>query len=246
MTNPLVSLDGKVAVITGAAGGQGRAHAALFHELGAKLVLTDVAESAVREVASQFGDDAIALRHDTSSAADWAAVAAAAEAAFGHVDVLVNNAGISPVGSLDDSSEELIHQVMNINLIGPMLGMKAFSALLKRQGGSVINISSTSAVRGYANRAPYAASKFGLRGLTRSVAHEWGPEGVRVNSVLPGSIDTVMASDDSRNGVGFITQIPIPRIGQPSEISAMVAFLASDAASYCTGQEFIVDGGQVA
>lgn len=95
MTNPLVSLDGKVAVITGAAGGQGRAHAALFHELGAKLVLTDVAESAVREVASQFGDDAIALRHDTSSAADWAAVAAAADAAFGHVDVLVNNAGIS-------------------------------------------------------------------------------------------------------------------------------------------------------
>lgn len=242
---PVIELDGKVAVITGAAGGQGRAHARLLHELGARLVLTDLDEDAVTALAAEFGDGAIGLAHDVSSAQAWAEVADVTQRAFGKVDVLVNNAGYCPMGPLSETSEQVIRLTIDVNLVGPILGVQALQPLMG-EGASIINIASTAGVAGYANRVPYSASKWGLRGVSKSLAREFTGTGIRVNTICPGAIDTPMMSDEARAGVGFISRIPIPRAGRPEEVSRLVAFLASDASSYCTGQDFVIDGGQVA
>lgn len=244
--SPLIHLRDKVVLITGAAGGQGRAHATLMHGLGARLVLTDLDAPGVAELAAHVGPDALGLGHDVGSVTDWGRVVDAAVAAFGRIDVLVNNAGYCPVSPLAETSEQTIRRTIDINLIGPLLGMQAVLPAMRGVGGSIINISSTAGLAGYAERAPYAASKFGLRGASRSVAREYGPYGIRVNTICPGAVDTAMISEETRAGVGFIAGIPIPRAGRPEEISNMVAFLASDASSYCTGQDFVVDGGVTA
>lgn len=242
---PVIDLTGRVAVITGAAGGQGRSHAELFHRLGADLVLTDLDGAAVQEVAAAYGDRAVGLAHDVSSADAWAAVAEAARERFGRVDVLVNNAGFCPEGPLAETAERVIRLTLDVNLIGPMLGVQALLPLLG-DGASIVNIASTAGVAGYANRVPYSASKWGLRGVSHALARELAGSGIRVNTVCPGAVDTPMITEDTRAGVGFISRIPIPRAGRPEEISNLVAYLASDASSYCTGQDFIIDGGQVA
>ena len=239
-------LDGRVALITGASGGQGRSHARLLRSLGAELVLTDVDAGGVAALAAEFGDGAIGLAHDVTSAEGWAAVVGQARERFGRLDVLVNNAGVSPVAPLEETEARSIRLTIDVNLVGPLLGMQAVLPLMREHGGSIVNISSAAGLVGYADRAPYSASKWGLRGATRSVAREFGRHGIRVNTICPGAVDTDMASDDTRAGVGFISTIPIPRVGRPDEVSRLVAFLAGDASSYCTGHEFVIDGGQVA
>lgn len=243
---PVIDLEGRVVLITGAAGGQGRAHAELLAALGAKLVLTDVAGEAAEAAAARVGAGAIGMRHDVSSAADWENVAERVRDAHGHLDVLVNNAGLCVLSAFEDVSEQLMRSTFDINLIGAMLGMQTVLPLMRDGGGSIINIASTAGLRGYVNLSHYAASKWGLIGVSKSVALEYGKYGIRVNTICPGAVDTPMASEDTRTGKGFITRIPIPRVGRPEEISNMVAFLASDASSYCTGHEFTVDGGQAA
>lgn len=241
----LIHVREKVVLVTGAAGGQGQAHAHLLSSLGAKLILTDLEESEAKKVASQY-ENAIGVGHDVSLAADWKKVAERVSSEWGTLDVLVNNAGICVPQPLIHLSEKLIRTTIEVNLIGVILGMQAMQPLMCEKGGSIINIASTAGLRGNRNLVHYGASKWGVIGATRSAAHEFGQYGIRVNSICPGAIDTQMASEDARAGRGFITNLPIPRIGRPDEISAMVAFLASSASSYCTGHEFVIDGGQAA
>lgn len=243
---PVIDLTGKIALITGGAGGQGKAHARLLVELGARVVLTDLDGAAAQAVADEFGDRAIGIAHDVSSADDWKAVAERVRLEHGSLDILVNNAGMCVTLPFEEVPERIIRATIGVNLIGVILGMQLMLPLMRDAGGSIINIASTAGLRGYAHLVHYAASKWGVIGASKSAAIEFGKYGVRVNTICPGAIDTPMVTEDTREGRGFITRIPIPRVGQPEEVSTMVAFLASDAASYCTGHEFTVDGGQAA
>ncbi|MEU4561605.1 glucose 1-dehydrogenase [Actinoplanes sp. NPDC023936] len=240
-------LDGKVALITGGARGMGKAHARHFTAEGARVVIGDVLEEKGRRVAEEVGG--VFVRHDVTSADDWAAAVDAATSAYGGVDVLVNNAGIlrhAPVAEMDP--EEFRH-VLDVNLVGSWLGIRQVVPVMRAAGGgSIVNISSIEGIAGAAGLAAYSASKFGVRGLTRSAAQELGPFGIRVNSVHPGGVMTSMALAAAQtmagvDGSGFLKALPIARFAEPVEISRLVAFLASDDSSYTTGAEFLADGG---
>ncbi|MGI5164107.1 glucose 1-dehydrogenase [Spirillospora sp. CA-253888] len=238
------SLDGKVAIVTGAARGQGAVEARLLAEAGARVVVADVLEEG-REVAAGIGEAARFVHHDVTDAASWANVVAAATGAFGRLDVLVNNAGIWRTAPVDRETEERFELILRVNLIGPFLGIKAaVPALRAAGGGSIVNISSTAGLRGIPGHSAYGASKFGLRGLTRSAALDLAPDGIRVNSVHPGTIDTPMvAAAGFERGEGNYDRVPLGRVGVPEDVAGLVLFLASDASSYITGTEFAVDGG---
>ncbi len=238
---PLVDLSGKVALITGAARGQGAVEAALFIELGATVVLTDVLEHEVKEVARGLGERATAHVHDTGSGAAWRTVADAVRAEHGHLDVLVNNAGIYRTGDILEWPEAELRALFDINLIGPLLGLQAMVPLMPR-GSSVVNVASISGLRGHGGALPYSTSKWGLRGASRSAAQELGPRGIRVNCVCPGSVDTPMIATSTMD----LSHLPVPRRGTAHEVASMVAFLASDASAYTTGADFVIDGGATA
>ena len=240
-------LSGKTAIVTGAARGMGEATARLFASEGANVVLTDVLEDEGQAVASDIGGAAQFLKHDVSSDDDWAAVVAKAKADHGTVDVLVNNAGLvhfTPIEHFDPADAD---KILGVNTVGPMLGVKHVSPVMKEAGkGSIINISSVDGLRGCNGLTLYTASKWALRGLTKSLAYELGTSGIRVNSVHPGGVDTPMGN--ARNlppeelNAAF-GRVPLQRIGKPEEIAQASLFLATDEASYITGAEIAVDGG---
>jgi len=241
------TLDGKVAIITGAARGQGEAEARLFVAEGARVMLTDVLPEG-ESVAKALGDLAAFSLQDVSNAADWERVVQATTDRFGRLDILVNNAAIYRMRSLADTTDADWDEITRINQRGPFLGMRTVApAMRKAGGGSIVNISSGAGLRGVRNMIAYATSKWALRGMTKCAALELAADRIRVNSVHPGVIETPMLKyNPDRLNQAMVRATPISRIGQPEDIARMVLYLASDAASFITGAEFTVDGGATA
>ena len=238
--------DNRTVIITGGARGMGASHARGFVAEGANVVIADVLEDEGRELAEKLGNHAIFSYLDVTSDADWGATVAKAEDAFGPVSVLVNNAGIVRFGQIEETEPAAWRQVIEINLTGTFLGIRAIvPSMRKAGGGAIVNISSAGGMMAYPNIAAYAASKWGIRGLTKTAVLELGPDNIRVNSIRPGPIRTPMtAGPDAAAAVAAeARRLAIPRVAEPDEITRLVLFVASDEASFSTGSEFIADGG---
>lgn len=237
----------KVALVTGAAGGIGHATARALAQAGALVVFADVREGAARAHAGEFGGEAIGL--DVSDEASWAEAVAGIEGRHGRLDVLVNSAGIFEVAAIAATSADLYRRIVEINQFGVFLGMRACAPLLARGGGgAIVNISSVAGMIGQPGTIAYAASKWAVRGMTKVAAAEFAALGIRVNSVHPGGIDTDMTRHlrgDSQ-ALGPRRHVPMGRIGQADEVARLVLFLAGEDSSYCTGAEFVCDGGMSA
>jgi 3alpha(or 20beta)-hydroxysteroid dehydrogenase len=243
----MTRLQGKVAIITGSAQGMGAAHAKLFVEQGAKVVLTDLNEEKGNAFAAELGENAVFVKQNVANEQDWANVVAVAEEKFGPVNVLVNNAGIIMAKKIEDASLEDYRRIVEINQVSVFLGMKAVLSSMKQAGGgSIVNISSMNGL--VAGAIGYTDTKFAVRGMTKAAAMELAAYGIRVNSVHPGVIATPMVvQEDTKAAVeAFAKHIPLGRVAQPEEVSNMVLFLASDDSTYSTGAEFIIDGGMTA
>lgn len=243
-------LEGKVALITGGAGGQGAAEARRFVEEGAQVVIADVVDDKSVALADSLGAAALAVHLDVTSEEQWQTTIDKILEHFGRLDILINNAGIVRVSLLENMSLKDFKAVTEVNQIGVFLGMRAvIPAMRKAGGGSIVNISSNGGLEGVEGVIGYVGSKWAVRGMTKSAAMELGRYGIRVNSVHPGGVDTAMINgpefvDVDKNAV-YASQ-PIPRVGQPEEIANLVLFLASDESSYSTGAEFTADGGRMA
>ena len=244
-------LDGRVAIITGAAQGMGAAHVRRFVAEGARVVFTDINAEGGRELADQIGDGCHFIEHDVTSLEQWRDVVAETEAIYGPVDILVNNAGIiGPIEDVVEIDPEAYLQVVAVNQHSQVWGMKAvIPSMRKVGGGAIVNISSTAgmvAIVGAPNIG-YVGSKFASRGMTKQVAVQFGPEQIRVNSVHPGYIKTpMMAAATDSDGGGIASTVPIRRMAEPDEVSSLVLFLASDDSSYISGMEHVIDGGLTA
>src|SRR5882672_2125670 len=238
--------DNRTVIVTGGARGMGASHARGFVAEGANVVIADVLEQEGRALADELGDHAIFSRLDVTSDKDWAATVATAEHTFGPVSVLVNNAGIVRFGPIEESEPSAWRQVIEINLTGTYLGIRAIvPSMRKAGGGAIVNISSAAGMMANPNTAAYVASKWGVRGLTKTAALELGRDNIRVNSIHPGPVRTPMtAGPDAAAAIAAEARgLAIPRVAEPDEVTRMVLFVASDEASFSTGWEFIVDGG---
>ena len=245
-------LAGKVALITGAARGQGEAEARVFVAEGAKVVLGDVMDDHGKAVAESLGGSAVYLHHDVSREESWANFVASALQAFGHLDILVNNAGILHVAPIAEIKLEDYMRVIQVNQVGCLLGMKAvIPSMAKAGGGSIVNISSISGFEGAMGLVAYVSSKFAIRGMTKTAALELGRLGIRVNAICPGGVDTPMGRGDSEgfeniDSSAWYRALPLQRIGKPEEVAKLALYLASSESGYCTGAEFVIDGGALA
>lgn len=243
-------LDGKVALVTGAARGQGKAIACRFAREGCRVLLADVLDEEVKKAAAELEPHAVAIHLDVTEASDWAAATGSAVDRYGSLDILVNNAGVvrkTPI--LSDGADDYLAVVM-VNQVGVFLGTQAVaSAMAKSGGGSIINTSSIDGFVAVAGLSGYVSSKFAIRGLTKVAALELAPLGIRVNSVHPGYVNTPMLTGAGLDDEALrrcADQIPLGRVGSVDDVADVVAFLAGDQSSYCTGSEILIDGGLLA
>lgn len=240
-------LTGKVALVTGGARGLGESTVRLFVDAGAQVVFGDVLEAEGEALATELGDAATFLRMDVTQQADWDRAVAAATA-IGPLGVLVNNAAVVHLASITDTTDEDYLRVFQINQFGTFLGIRSVVEPMKAAGGgSIVNVSSIDGMHSSAGLCAYSSTKWAVRGLTKTAAIELGQYGIRVNSVHPGGMFTLMGgagalSEEDMNK-GVYADFPIPRVGRPDEVAQVIVFLATDEASYSTGSEFMADGG---
>ncbi|MEH6639501.1 MAG: glucose 1-dehydrogenase [Porticoccaceae bacterium] len=247
----MTDLTGKVALVTGAARGQGAAEAILFAERGAKVMVCDVLDDEGKKLAAEIGGAAAYIRLDVTKEQDWEAAVAETVKKFGKLNVLINNAGIITVPKvMAETSTADYQKVINVNQLGVFLGMRSVAGAMKDAGGgSIINISSIDGLVGMYGAAAYVASKFAVRGMTKVAALEMGRDNIRVNSIHPGGVATKILDDTglTQDEAGEVFKsVPLGRIGQPREMATLAAYLASDDSSYSTGSEFVADGGMTA
>ena len=237
-------LKDKIILITGGARGQGAAEARLFVAEGARVIITDVLEDQGRALAAELGQSAAFVKHDVTSETDWANAIAAAQT-LGGLHGMVNNAGIYQPARLMDTDVQLFERHMRVNQLGCFIGMKAVVPLMEKSGGgSIVNISSVAGLRGSPGAIAYSATKWALRGMTKAAAVDLAPKGIRVNSIHPGPIDTEMLNvRTTEERAARLQLVPMKRMGESEEVANVIAFLASDAASYVTGCCINVDGG---
>lgn len=240
-------LTGKVALVTGGARGLGASTVRLMVAEGAKVVFGDVLDAQGQQLAEEVGDAARFLHMDVTERADWnRAIERALD--FGHLDVLVNNAAIVHMAALTETTDEDYLRVFKVNQFGTFLGIRSVVGPMKEAGsGSIINVSSIDGLHSASGLSAYSSTKWAVRGLTKNAAIELGQYGIRVNSVHPGGMFTEMGgagavSEEELNRSTY-SRFPIPRVGQPDEVARVIVFLATDEGSYCTGSEFVADGG---
>jgi len=246
----LARFDKQTVLVTGGTGGQGASHVRAYHEEGANVVIAALSAEPGEELAAELGERALFVRLDVTDEDAWAATVTETERRFGPIAVLVNNAGVqNPAVPIEAIERRVWDRILEVNLTGTFLGIRAATPSLRRNGGGVIvNIASTMAHVGASLYAPYVASKWALRGLTRTAALELGRDGIRVNSIHPGVISTPLINEPIAGQppiADFFSPEPyaVPRMGTPADITALLLHLTSADASFITGSEFVADGG---
>ena len=236
-------LEGKVAIITGAARGQGANEARRFVAEGARVVVTDL-DANGQAVADELGASARFVRHDVANEDDWKTVITTAQDEFGKIDILVNNAGVFKPANIVDTTLAAFDLHYRVNTLGVFLGMRAVIPAMESSGGSIINISSIAGMRGWPGMIAYGGTKWASRGLTQCAARELAPQRIRVNSIHPGLVNTPMLDDHDPAALeAFVAAVPFGRMGSVDDVAEVVIFLASDLSSYMTGAEIVIDGG---
>lgn len=243
MTTSSARLAGRIALVTGAAGGIGWATCLRLIAEGATVYAGDLK---LPDITTEGGAGPVRLELDVTSTESWAAAMERVRADHGRLDILVNNAGIYAPALIESETPEGFRRMMEINQFGVFWGMKSAAALMG-MGGAIINLSSIGGIVGYRGTFSYTASKWAVRGMSRSAAREFAPRGIRVNTISPGVIDTPMFHEnDPAQAEAFVASVPLGKLGQPRDVADAVAYLASDEARYVTGAELLVDGGILA
>lgn len=243
--------DNQTVLVTGGAGGQGSSHVRAFHSEGANVVIGGIDDERGAALADELGPRARFVRLDVTDESSWSAAVLATERAFGVLNVLVNNAGVqNPPALIEGTELATWSRILDVNLTGTFLGIKVAAPALRRAaGGAIVNIASTTALGGTAHYAPYVASKWAVRGLTRTAALELGRDHIRVNTIHPGVIATPFIQEPAAGATAAIADFyspepfAIPRLGEPVDVTRLVLFLTSSEASFITGSEYVIDGG---